>query len=552
MGMSFFIALLYLSSSLYMMQVYDRVLASGSIDTLLMLTLLLIVSLLALAALESTRGSVLSRMASWMADALRPAVLDRVLGRVDAPRSAQPMRDLRQIQQFFSGQGVAPLLDAPWAPIFMVLIWVLHPVLGLLALGSAGVLIALGFLNERMTRKGLERAMAGQAQAFAGLETMLRNSEIIRALGMGGPLRERWSRVEDASNDAQEKSSDLGSALQGAIKFVRLLSQSAVLGVGALLVLEGKISAGSMIAASILLGRALAPAEALVGAWRLCIGALASFKRLQALLAATPDLPEGFPLPPPKGELLVDKVLVRLEQDAPPILRQVSFALAAGESLGVIGPSGCGKTTLCRVLTGVAPPLSGEVRLDGAELGHWNPGALGRHLGYLPQAVELFEGTVAENIARMGEPDFNAVLAAAELADVHRMILKLPQGYDTVLRDNGAGLSAGQRQRIGLARALYGSPSLIVLDEPNAHLDQAGEEALRATLARLKEQRRTVVIVAHRRAALSQVDKLLILQEGAVAAFGPRDAVLAELARQQNQQASGDPRLVPLRSGSVV
>ena len=534
MGMSFFIALLYLSSSLYMMQVYDRVLASGSVETLLLLTLLLIVALLALAALESARTAVLARLGGWLADTVRPPILDRVLGQgEETARSAQPMRDLRQVQQFFGGQGMAPLLDAPWAPIFLVLIWVLHPALGLLALGSAMVLLTLGFLNERLTRKTLEQAATGQALAFAGLDVMLRNSEIIRALGMGAPLRDRWSKLEDASNQAQERAGDLGGVLQAVIRFVRLLSQSLVLGVGALLVLQGQLSGGSMIAGSILLGRALAPAEALVGAWRLCIGALSSLKRLQALpgLERTPQ--ESFELPPPRGEIVADKLVVRIGQEGPPILRQVSFALEPGESLGVIGPSGCGKTTLCRALTGVVRPLAGELRLDGAELSQWSAGALGRHLGYLPQAVELFEGTVAENIARMGDPDQEAVLAAAELADVHRLILKLPQGYDTPLRNNGAGLSAGQRQRLGLARALYGAPCLIVLDEPNAHLDQAGEDALHAALARLKELKRTVVLVAHRRAALARVDKLLILQDGAVTAYGPREAVLAELARDR-------------------
>lgn len=552
LGMSLFIALLYLSSSLYMMQVYDRVLASGSVETLALLTLLLIVALMALAALDSARTAVLARLGGWMADTLRPPILDRVLGQgEESSRSAQPMRDLRQIQQFVGGQGAAPLLDAPWAPIFLVLIWVLHPMLGLLALGSAAVLLALGFLNERLTRRTLEQAATGQAQAFAGLDVMLRNSEIIRALGMGAPLRDRWSKLEDASNQAQERAGDLGGVLQAVIKFVRMLSQSLVLGVGALLVLQGQLSGGSMIAGSILVGRALAPAEAMVGAWRLCIGALSSLQRLQALLKQAPAAVENFQLPAPRGEILADRLVVRIGHDGPPILRQVSFSLAPGESLGVIGPSGCGKTTLCRVLTGVVRPLAGELRLDGADLAQWSPQALGRHLGYLPQAVELFEGTVAENIARMGQPDHEAVLAAAQLADVHQLILKLPQGYDTPLRNNGAGLSAGQRQRIGLARALYGGPCLIVLDEPNAHLDQSGEDALHAALARLKELKRTVVLVAHRRAALAGVDKLLILQDGAVAAFGPREAVLADLARQQVRQA-GDQRLVNLRPGGAA
>lgn len=551
-GMSFCIALLYLSSSLYMMQVYDRVLASGSVETLALLTLLLVVALAALAALESARTAVLARLGGWLADTVRPPLLDRVLGQgEEAARSAQPMRDLRQLQQFLGGQGVAPLLDAPWAPIFLVLIWVLHPALGWLALVSAAVLLTLGVLNERLTRKTLENAATGQAAAFAGLDVMLRNSEIIRALGMGAPLRDRWSKLEDASTQAQEQAGDVGGVLQAVIKFVRLLSQSLALGLGALLVLRGELSGGSMIAGSILLGRALAPAEALVGAWRLCIGALGSLKRLQALLGPGAAPAESFQLPPPRGQIVVDKLVVRVGPEGPPLLRQVSFALDPGESVGVIGPSGCGKTTLCRALTGVLRPLAGEVRLDGAELAQWSPGALGKHLGYLPQAVELFEGTVAENIARMGEPDHEAVLAAAELADVHRMILKLPQGYDTPLRNNAAGLSAGQRQRLGLARALYGGPCLIVLDEPNAHLDQAGEDALHAALARLKDLKRTVVLVAHRRAALTRVDKLLILQEGAVAAFGPREAVLADLARQQGRQA-GDQRLINLRPGGAA
>ncbi|MEM6852044.1 MAG: type I secretion system permease/ATPase [Pseudomonadota bacterium] len=532
---SCFLNLLLLSSPLYMMQLFDRVLASGRTETLLYLTLIVVFALIVLGVLDAMRLWALSRIGAWVANAAGGPVMEGSLrlslegGRAGQSVGAQPVRDLKQVQSFLAGQGVMPLFDAPWAPLFILFVGIVHPWLGVLAFVSALALGVLGVLNERLTRSRLEAGGQAQIRGLQGLEATYRNAEVIEALGMTGALRDRWRAAEAQAQAAQGAAVDRGGIITGASKAVRLLAQVGVLGVGALLVLAGEVSPGAMIAGSILLGRALAPMEQLISAWKQCVAARAAFNRVQDLLRAAPPPPPRMALPAPKGVLRAEQISFRVDASSEPILRNVSFQLGAGEAMGVIGPSGAGKTSLCRIIIGVYRPTVGHMRLDGADICDWSKAELGPHLGYLPQDVELFSGTVAENIARMQTPESDAVIAAAKLADVHELILRLPQGYDTPIGERGDALSAGQRQRVGLARALYGEPTLLVLDEPNSNLDQVGEEALQSAIAAVKARGCTVVMVAHRPSALVHVDKVLLMTNGAVQAFGERDQVLAQL-----------------------
>ena len=529
---SLFLNLLQLVSPIYMMQVFDRVLATGNRATLLALTAMVLAALLVLALLEAVRQQLLSRTAAWACEAGREELFDAAFraGLATGERSAQPLRDLRQVQSFLSGSSVAPLLDAPWTPVFLLAIALLNPLLGLVALCSAAGLLGLGYLNERLTRSLNDVSNHAQLRAFASLEAMLRSMEAVAAMGMAPAVRRRWGLMDRAAGQATERAAERSGMVSGATKAARLLAQIAILGVGALLVLEGRITAGGMIAASILLGRALAPVEQAVGAWRTCVSAWHAWRRITALLARFPTPPGRFSLPAPSGRLRVEGLGYRPSPGSPLLLRNISFELEPGRCLGVVGPTGGGKTTLCRLLTGIVTPTLGIVRLDGADVSRWTREELGPHIGYLPQGVELFAGTVAENIARMGDPDPHLVIRAAQEAGLHPLILHLPHGYDTLLQEAGGGLSAGQRQRIGLARALYGRPKLVILDEPNANLDQAGDEALQDAIRLLKQNGAAVLVVSHRVGALAHADHLLVLAEGEAAAYGARDELLCRLS----------------------
>ncbi|MEM8987656.1 MAG: type I secretion system permease/ATPase [Pseudomonadota bacterium] len=533
---SCFLNLLYLASPIYMMQLFDRVLTSGSQGTLLWLTVIVVFAMATLGALDAMRAWLLSRIGVWVAAVTSGPVIDKTIRAsllADGPRGAQPMRDLKQLQGFLSGQGAIPLFDAPWIPIFLFVIWSMHPALGVLGLVCAAILAGLSYLNELATRKALEKGAHSQLSGFGDLESYLRNAEVIEALGMTRDLLGRWRTRDAEATAAQEVAAERGAVVSGVSKFARMTAQVAVLGLGAKLVLEGQMAGGGMIAASILLGRALAPLEQLIGAWKQCVAARMSHRRVQTLLRDVEDRPQRMTLPAPSGLVEVENLIFRLNTAAPPILKGVSFALQPGEVMGLIGPSAAGKTTLCRLIAGVYPPTAGNVRLDGADVFEWDKADLANYVGYLPQDVELFAGTIAENIARMGAPDGERVLEAAKYAEAHDMIVRIPGGYDAVIGERGAGLSAGQRQRIGLARALYCDPRLLILDEPNANLDHVGEEALQRAIRSVKEGGGTVVLVAHRPSALVHADKVLILQAGKVAAFGPRDEVLSGL----NQKA---------------
>jgi ATP-binding cassette subfamily C protein/ATP-binding cassette subfamily C exporter for protease/lipase/ATP-binding cassette subfamily C protein EexD len=527
---SFAINILLMTQPLYMLQVYDRVLGTGHVETLIMLTAIAGGALLVLGMLDTLRAAVTVRMGCWLNDRLGPVYLAAgIRARLQGEGAgAQPLRDLSQVQNFIASQGLTVFFDAPWAPVFIVLIWLLHPMLGLLALVSAGVLFSLTIANDLLTRKSNLTANLSQISATQQAEAAIRNAEVVYAMGMLPAVLRRWQETNATAQKAVRSSAELGGLLTGLTKFVRFFVQVAVLGLGAWLVLQSEMTAGGMIAASILLGRALAPVELAMSVWRNFSAARISYTRLKSYLQSFPEQTERTRLPTPVGNLTVDNLTYVL-QDRRPILRQISFKVQPGEAVAVIGPSAGGKSTLCRMIVGLSTPSAGHIRLDGSRIDHWDPDQLGQHIGYLPQDVELFSGTVRENIARLGPADDESVIAAAMLAHAHELIQHLPDGYDTQIGDSGTRLSGGQRQRLGLARAVYGNPRLVILDEPNANLDQAGESALAATISLLKQQGTALIIVGHRPSTLAQADKILLLKDGAVELFGPREKVLQTL-----------------------
>ncbi len=532
-GFSGVINLLMLTPAVYMLQVYDRALVSANSTTLLMLTLLMVGLYVLLALLETLRSRVMIRVGNRLDMSLSRrvfrAAFERNLSRAGG-NPAQALQDLAQVRQFLTGNGLFAFFDAPWTPIYLSIAFLVHPLLGFLTLAGSLLLVALTFLTELATAKPLAEANQASQASASFANNNLRNAEAIAALGMLPAIGRRWFASYLRILDKQTLASDRAAWIGGLGRFVRLTLQSLILGAGALLAIDGQITPGMMIACSILSGRALAPVEQVIGAWRPLLGARRAWGRLRQLLEDFPPPPAAMPLQRPLGLLSVENLHAGAPGSTQAILRGVNLRLAPGESLGIIGPSAAGKSTLARLLVGIWPPLSGKVRLDGADVFAWNKEELGPWLGYLPQDVELFEGSIAENIARFGEIDGEAVVLAARRAGVHEMILRFPRGYDTPLDADGHPLSGGQKQRIGLARAIYGEPSLVVLDEPNASLDDAGERALLEVIAMLRQRRCTTVIVSHRPGTLNAVDKLLLLREGVMQLFGPRDEVLAALA----------------------
>jgi ATP-binding cassette, subfamily C, bacterial len=527
------INLLYLASPLYMLQVYDRVVASASEVTLIMLTLVLLVALGALTSLDSVRSRVLTRAS------IR---LDRLLsGRIVAATvessarggntRSQPLRDFDNFRQFITGSGIHAVFDLPWAPIYIAVIFVLHPALGAFALVSALALVGMALLNEYMVNKPLSEANEAAARNYSFTEMSLRNSEVVQAMGMMPGLLHRWSRDRNLVLERQTIASDRAATTASIIRFLRLAMQSLILGLGAYLVIERLATVGAMFAASILLGRALAPVEQIVGSWRNLTSARGAYARVRALLVANPSADPALALPRPAGNLSVESLSYGVPGTTRAILRNVSFRISAGDVLGVIGPSGAGKSTLARQLVGILPPSAGTVRLDGADVWPWPKESLGRHVGYLPQDIELFSDTVASNISRFRNDDDLEVIEAARLAGVHDMVLRLPGGYETQVGDGGAVLSGGYRQRIGLARAVYGKPSIVVLDEPSSNLDSDGDTALLSCITELKRRGTTVVIISHRPNTLGVADKLLLLKDGVAEMFGPRDEIIARLTK---------------------
>ncbi len=544
---SFCINLLMLTAPLYMLQVFDRVLNSRSEETLLFLTLIAVIAFVALGAVEAVRHQMLSRIGGWIDRQISIELLKGALSAdlgAERTASVQGLRDLAVVRNFVSGPAVFPILDAPWLPIFIIMIFLLHPWLGWLAVIGAVLLLGLALLNELLTMRPLRMSNAASLHALEQAEAAVRNVDVVQAMGMAPNLLRRWNLHNGAMLSALQIANDRGGAIKSVSRFLRMSLQIAILGVGAWLVLQEAMTPGAMIAGSILFARALAPVDQAIGSWRSATGARGAYRRINAQLSETPPRIAAMKLPAPKGRLQVDGVTYFHPGANEPIIRNVGFELDPGESLGIIGPTAVGKTTLARMLVGNLRPRAGHVRLDGADVVDWDSDDIGPHIGYLPQDVELFGGTARENIARMSEGDPEAIVAAARAADVHDLILHLADGYDTEIGGGGMTLSGGQRQRIALARALYGEPRLVVLDEPNASLDQPGEQALANVIERLKQQGATSVIITHRLWILRRVDKILVLgADGCM--FGGRDEILAKFAGPHLDQAAA-------RKGSLM
>lgn len=530
---SVFVNALMLTGPLYMLQVYDRVLGSQSEETLLALSVLVAFLFLMMGLLDWARGRVLARVGARLQDTLDQRVFSAALRkslRQGQTTAATGLRDLESMQRLLSSPALLAVFDIPWTPLFVAAIFIFHPWLGYLALVGGTFLIIVTVLNQWLTSRPVSKANEASARAEMMSQQLAGGAETVEALGMRGAAFTRWSQVRSASLTETLTSSDRTGGFSTLTKTFRLFLQSAMLGLGAYLVLQGQLTAGAMIAASILMGRALAPIEMAIGQWPLVQRAAKGRKDLIELLDTIPPDPERTTLPKPKARLDVEQLIVVPPGEAQAALRSVSFSVSPGQACGVIGQSGAGKSTLARALTGIWPAAGGKIRLDGASLDQFGQDTLGTHIGYLPQQVVLFDGTIAENIARLAtQPDAQAVVDAAKRADAHEMILKLPKGYDTLILGSQTKLSGGQMQRVGLARALYGDPVFLVLDEPNSNLDNSGSQAVNAAVARMKSEGKAVLIMAHRPAAIEQCDTLLVLEGGSRKAFGPRDEVLKSM-----------------------
>ena len=532
----FMVNVLQLTGSVYMMQVYDRVLASQSEATLLALTVISIFLILLYAILEGCRSFALIGLGRMIDRRLSSRVFEVLFVQGSLKGSdrvgVQPLRDLEQIRSFISTNGLTTSLDVPWIPVFILILYILHPLFA--AFGAVAVLLVIGnaIVQALLSTKKLAEASNTNVRAYSFLEASIRNAETAEAMGMRTGVWRRWQQRHLAMLKQQEEASKIAGGFSATIKFLQLtLTGVLTLGLGALLVIEQAVTPGTMIVATFILARALAPSMQVVALWQQAMNARAAHRRLCEFMLAAPVQKQGMELPTPQGSLSVENLVLSIPGTDNLVLRGVSFVLPAGESLAVIGPSAAGKSTLARGLLGIWPPRAGAVRLDGADLSRMAREHVGKHLGYLPQDVELFEGTVAENIARLGEVDAEKVVASAKTAGLHDLILHLPDGYDTPLGPGGRGLSPGQRQRIGLARALYGEPRFVVLDEPNSNLDSEGGAALAAALERLRAARITTVIITHRANILAAVDKILLMRAGQVEAFGRRDDILPKLTR---------------------
>lgn len=539
---SLFINVLSLSSSLYMMQVYDRVLPSQRTETLWLITLILVLALVALSGLEAVRGAILVRMGIRMddaaADQVFTAALDQTVAGYGQDQRAQAMRDFDAVRQFLTGGAVFAFIDAPWLPLFLVIIALLHPLLAVVAVGGVAILAAITWATEKQTAKVLKEASQGAMAAGLFGELAVRQREIVNGLHMRAAVTAAWRRRRGEMLHQQAWASDKTVVFSSASRFFRILMQSSMLCFGSYLVIRHELSAGGMVAASILLGRALSPVEQAVAGWKQFQAARDSFARLDTLLAAQPQPRQITELPAPEGVVALERVTYAL-RDLPPIVKGVSFRLNPGECLSILGPSGSGKTTLAKLLVGALRPSAGIVRLDGADLANWDEAQLGHAIGFLAQDVEFLPGSVRENIARFTQADDAQVVAAAQAANAHELILGLPQGYDTPLLAGGLHLSGGQRQRIGLARALFGDPAVVVLDEPNAHLDSDGEQALAQTILDLKRRRRAVALISHRPATLGLSDRVLVMRDGAVEVMGPTAEVIEQFRRARETAGAG-------------
>lgn len=530
---SMFINLLQLTFPIYMMAIYDKVLSSYSMPTLISLTVGAVLAMIIMATLEFIRSRLLVRCGVAIDQALSRTVLNEVLRRAaisGAPPNQASLRDVNVLRNFFAGNAIFTLFDIPWTPIFLGVIYLFHPLMGMVATAGAVLLVVFAVVNELVTRKPLEAANIVSNHANNFISAAARNSHSVASMGMLDGVAARWQELNDSVTKLQTQSSRHAGLIQSLSSWLRQSMQVFIYGVGAWLTLNGDATPGVMIASSIVMGRALAPVQMGIGSWKSMIEARGAWQRLDQLFGGQAKS-DKMDLPAPTGQMIVEGASFQIKGTR--ILSNVSFSLEPGESMGIVGPSGAGKSTLCRLLLGLWPAAAGSVRLDGADIYDWDNEKLGPYIGYLPQDVELFAVTIAENIARMGTVDSEKVVAAAKMAQVHDLILKMPDGYDTRIGDGGLVLSGGQRQRIGLARVLYGNPKLVVLDEPDSNLDDEGEKALLESWQHLKKIGSTLIVVSHKPSLLSGVDKVLVLKEGQVAMFGPRDQVFKTLLQQR-------------------
>tara|TARA_R110001592_G_C13192961_1_gene753491 strand:- start:46429 stop:48186 length:1758 start_codon:yes stop_codon:yes gene_type:complete len=540
---SLFINLLMLVPTFYMLQLYDRVVATGSGSTLIVLTVIMLFLMATMGGLEWVRSRILvrvgTRIDSLLGGRLYNVSFKRALLTGGARANTQPLQDLNGVKSFLTGNSIFAFFDAPWLPIYLLVMFMFHPWIGMIGLVAAIILAAVAIANEVFTSKPLAEATTHNVEATTTTATNLRNAEVIESMGMLGKFRSRWEEKHRKVQYWQAIASDRGGAFTSFSKTFRLTVQSLVLGMGAYLVIQQQITPGLMIAGSVLLGRALSPIDQMIGAWKGFVSARAQYHQLNTLLDAIPEGSSAMSLPAPKGEVTAENAVVAPPGAKAAVLKGINFKIQAGDAVGVIGPSAAGKSTLARSILGIWPTAAGSMRIDGAESSSYEREELGPYIGYLPQDIELFDGSISENIARFGDVDAEMVVQAARDAGVHDMILHLPEGYDTLIGQSGGVLSGGQRQRIGLARALYGNPSLIVLDEPNSNLDDQGEHALRAAINSCKQKGSTLVVITHSMSLLSVVDKLMVMKDGQVVAFGARDEVLAKIQAMRNQSQSG-------------
>ena len=546
---SFFVNTLTLVPTFFMIQVSGRVVPTSSESTLIMLTLIMTVLLATLGSLEWVRSRIMVRISNRLdillsRDVYR-ASFKRALNSGGGDATAQSLNDLTSLRQFFTGPGVFAFFDAPWFPIYTVIMFLFHPWFGCMTLVCGFVLTTLAVVNHRVTGGALATANKENVASNVITTKTLRNAEVIESMGMLETLMNRWAKRQRRVMMLQSHASDKGGALSSLSKIFRLWSQSIMLAIGAYLVITHQINPGLLMAGSLLLGRALSPIDQMISSWKGVVAAKVQYERLSKVMDDLSKEPERMPLPAPEGHVQVENLIVTPPGAKSPVLRNISFVTPAGSIVGIVGPSAAGKSTLVRALMGIWPPQHGVVRLDGADISTWDKQALGPYVGYLPQDIELFEGSISENIARFDKVDPEKVVQAAQMAGVHEMILMLPDGYDTVIGSDGVNLSGGQRQRIGLARAIYGNPRLIVLDEPNSNLDDVGERALGVALQKLKETGATVFIVSHRPNILTRLDRILVMAGGSISLYGERDRVIAELAAQQAKLQRGSQAASP-------
>ncbi|MBF8680107.1 type I secretion system permease/ATPase [Pseudomonas fulva] len=553
---SFFVNALMLVPTFFMIQVSGRVVPSSSLSTLIMLTVIMTVLVITMGALEWVRSRIMVRISNRLdvllsRDVYR-ASFKRALTSGGSDATAQSLNDLTSLRQFFTGPGLFAFFDAPWFPIYTIVMFLFHPLFGWITLACGLVLTCLAVINHRVTGKALASANKENVASNVITTKTLRNAEVIESMGMLETLINRWAKRQRNIMLLQSDASDKGGIVSSTSKTFRIWSQSIMLATGGYLVITHQINPGLLMAGSLLLGRALSPIDQMISSWKGFVAAKVQYDRLSKVMDDLKNEPERMPLPAPEGHIQVENLIVAPPGAKAPVIRSISFVAPAGSIVGIVGPSAAGKSTLVRALMGIWPPQHGVVRLDGADIASWDKQALGPYVGYLPQDIELFEGSISENIARFDKIDPEKVVEAAQMAGVHEMILMLPDGYDTVIGSDGVNLSGGQRQRIGLARAIYGNPRLVVLDEPNSNLDDVGERALGIALQKLKATGATVFIVSHRPNILTRLDRILVMSGGTISLYGERDRVIAELAAQQAkgqqrvaQPAPGQPPATP-------